>query len=104
MSEVDVVVVGAGAAGLAAGRTLERAGVSFRVLEAKDRIGGRAFTDTVTFDGLPFDHGCHWLHSASLNPLREAADRLGFRYRRQQHWGPRRLFVDGAPADDAAAC
>lgn len=103
MSEVDVVVVGAGAAGLAAGRMLERAGVSFRVLEAKNRIGGRAFTDTVTFDGLPFDHGCHWLHSASLNPLREAADRLGFRYRRQQHWGPRRLFVDGAPADDAAA-
>lgn len=101
MSEVDVVVIGAGAAGLAAGRTLERAGISFRVLEAKDRIGGRAFTDSVTFDGLPFDHGCHWLHSASLNPLREAADRLGFGYRLQQHWGPRRLAIDGTMADPA---
>ncbi|MEO1198191.1 MAG: NAD(P)/FAD-dependent oxidoreductase [Pseudomonadota bacterium] len=78
-TDIDVAVIGAGAAGLAAGAALRNAGLSYRVLEAKDRIGGRAYTDTTTF-GVPFDHGCHWLHSASVNPLRMAADRLGIAY------------------------
>ncbi|MDQ0510278.1 flavin monoamine oxidase family protein [Ancylobacter amanitiformis] len=75
----DVIVVGAGAAGLAAGARLHRAGVDVRVLEAATRIGGRAFTDTGTF-GVAWDRGCHWLHSASVNPLRAAADDLGLAY------------------------
>ncbi|MEZ5922837.1 MAG: NAD(P)/FAD-dependent oxidoreductase [Hyphomicrobiaceae bacterium] len=90
--EVDVVVVGAGAAGLAAGRRLQQAGVSFRVLEARARSGGRAWTDTETFPGIPFDRGCHWLHSASINPLRAEADRLGLAYHRQFDWGERQVF------------
>ena len=63
----DVVVVGAGAAGLAAARSLLEAGLSVVVLEADHRIGGRAYTESETF-GFPFDHGCHWLHHASTNP------------------------------------
>ena len=92
--DVDVAVVGAGAAGLAAGRRLQQAGVSFRVLEASSRIGGRAWTDTATF-GIPFDRGCHWLHSASINPLRMEADRLGIRYFRQESWMATQLYHRG---------
>lgn len=78
-SEVDVVVIGAGAAGLAAGARLHAAGTDVLVLEAAARTGGRAFTDTTTLDAT-WDRGCHWLHSASVNPMRAEADRLGFAY------------------------
>ena len=61
-SQVDVVVVGAGAAGIAAARRLMRPGLSLLVLEARDRIGGRAFTQRIEGEGL--DMGCGWLHSA----------------------------------------
>lgn len=58
--EPDVVIVGAGAAGIAAAHALQSAGVSYALVEASDRIGGRAWTDTTTFDA-PFDIGAHWL-------------------------------------------
>ncbi|WP_120497485.1 NAD(P)/FAD-dependent oxidoreductase [Kiloniella sp. EL199] len=64
----DVVVIGAGIAGVTAARTLMQKGVSVLVLEARDRIGGRAYTECETF-GVPYDHGCAWLHSADKNPL-----------------------------------
>lgn len=99
MIETDVVIVGAGAAGLAAASRLQTAGVPFALLEAKYRVGGRAFTDTATF-GVPFDRGCHWLHSASVNPFRPIADRLGFHYR-QLATKRRRLFLAGREADAA---
>jgi monoamine oxidase len=73
---LDVAVVGAGAAGLAAARKLADAGLDVLVLEAGERIGGRAFTQTVA--GFPLDRGAGWLHSADLNPLDAAARRLGF--------------------------
>jgi monoamine oxidase len=76
----ETVVIGAGAAGLAATRTLVDAGVDVVLLEASDRIGGRAWTDHSTFPGISFDRGCHWLHCGSQNPFRVAADRLGFAY------------------------
>jgi monoamine oxidase len=99
MIETGVVVVGAGAAGLAAAARLQAAGVPFVLLEAKFRVGGRAFTDTATF-GVPFDRGCHWLHSGSVNPFAPIADRLGFHYERQP-MKKRRLFLAGHEADDA---
>jgi monoamine oxidase len=76
---VDVAIVGAGAAGLGAAKALRSAGKSFVVLEAMNRSGGRAWTDTATF-GVPVDWGCHWLHSASINPMRRYADELGVAY------------------------
>ncbi|MDJ0778892.1 MAG: NAD(P)/FAD-dependent oxidoreductase [Gammaproteobacteria bacterium] len=66
--DVDIVVVGAGIAGLAATRSLRQRGRSVRLLEASARIGGRVVTDTETF-GLPFDRGAHWLHNRAANPL-----------------------------------
>ena len=77
MQRPDVVVIGAGATGLAAARTLLEAGKSVTVLEAHHRIGGRAYTESDTF-GVPYDHGCHWLHIARLNPWIDYAQKHGF--------------------------
>lgn len=87
---IDVVVVGAGAAGLAASRMLRSAGLTVLTVEAKDRIGGRAHTDHTTF-GIPWDRGAHWLHDAEHNPLRAFADDLGIAYDR----GPRTFVIHG---------
>lgn len=100
MTETGVIVVGAGAAGLAAGERLAERGVEFVVLEASDRIGGRAFTDTLSF-GVPFDHGCHWLHSASKNPFREIADRIGHHYLKRTSRRAAHLFLKDRLADEA---
>lgn len=62
-----VVVVGAGVAGLAAARHLRRREIPVTLIEAGDRIGGRAHTGM--FAGAPFDHGAAWLHDAERNPL-----------------------------------
>ena len=100
-TSVDVAIVGAGAAGLAAARAAGERGLTFVVFEAMVRIGGRAHTDLETF-GVPWDRGCHWLHSASINPMRELADRYGFRYLRESppfrhHMGDR--FSTAAESD-----
>lgn len=68
MTHVDVVIVGAGCAGLGAAKRLRAAGCSVTVVEAMDRIGGRALTTTSDF-GVPFDIGCAWLHAADRNPF-----------------------------------
>lgn len=75
--DVDVAIVGAGAAGIAAARVLVRAGLSALVVEASGRIGGRCFTDRVTL-AAPFDHGAHWLHAADHNPLVKLGRDLDF--------------------------
>src|SRR5688572_30446635 len=74
---LEIVIIGAGAAGLAAARRLQDKGASFRLLEAKAQIGGRAVTDSVTL-GAPIDLGAHWLHSPALNPLTPLVDRYKF--------------------------
>jgi len=79
----DVAIVGSGPAGLSAARTLAAAGQTFVVLEADDRRGGRANTDSETFPGIPFDRGCAWIHSADRNPMLPVAKQNGFTL--QQH-------------------
>jgi monoamine oxidase len=71
----DVVVLGAGAAGIGAGRRLAKADVSFVLLEARDRIGGRALT---LMRDAPLDLGCGWLHSGDRNLLVAIAEASGF--------------------------
>ncbi len=100
--EFDVAVVGAGAAGLAAGLALRDAGARTIVLEASGRTGGRAFTDTDTF-GQPWDLGCHWLHSADVNPFVPIADRLGIAYRAVEAPLSRNMWLEDRWADKAEA-
>jgi monoamine oxidase len=76
-SDVDIVVVGAGAAGIAAARRLAAAKQHFAVFEAADHIGGRCVTDTTTF-GVPFDRGAHWIHQPDVSPLLKPAPPAGF--------------------------
>lgn len=76
MNVVDVAVVGGGVAGLAAARRVAADGRSVAVLEAKPRVGGRAFTDAAL--GFPFDRGAQWLHCLDDNPLRAVAVEAGF--------------------------
>lgn len=71
----DVIVVGAGAAGIAAARRLHDAGKRVMVLEARNRIGGRAWTQNIA--GFPLDLGCGWLHSADRNPWSAIAQGFG---------------------------
>jgi monoamine oxidase len=102
MTEFDAVVIGAGAAGLAAARTLQQAGFSVRAVEARARVGGRAHTDTQSF-GLPFDHGCAWLHSADVNPFRPIARELGFTVMERNEKWRRRIGNGSLPAALIAA-
>jgi monoamine oxidase len=77
MSEFDVVVIGAGAAGLAAARRIATAPLSLHVLEARNRAGGRGWT-LKDAAGLPIELGCGWLHSADENEWCIIAATLGF--------------------------
>ncbi len=73
----DVVIVGAGIAGIEAAKTLQAKGVSFVMVEANNRIGGRVHTDNDIF-GVPFDFHAHWMSYPTGNPLIEYGKNNGF--------------------------
>ncbi|WP_062386642.1 flavin monoamine oxidase family protein [Demequina iriomotensis] len=77
MEQVDTVVVGAGVAGLAAARLLAGAGARVVVLEARDRVGGRVWTDRTA--GHATDLGASWIHGVDGSPVAAAARALGMR-------------------------
>jgi monoamine oxidase len=95
-SDFDVIVIGAGAAGIGAGIALSRLKVPHILIEAKERVGGRAHSDTQSLGHL-WDRGCHWFHSADRNVLRQIADRLGHGYRKEPLQGGYCTYVDGKP-------
>jgi monoamine oxidase len=73
---VDAVIVGAGAAGIAAARRLAAAGKRYALLEAAEEAGGRCITDTKLF-GVPYDRGAHWIYTVDINPLAKLAGQTG---------------------------
>ena len=75
-ADFDVLIVGAGAAGIAAARRLARAGHRFVVLEASERWGGRCFTDTRTFR-IPYERGARWIYTPDLTPFGKLATAVG---------------------------
>jgi len=101
-SSVDIAIIGAGAAGLGAARTLENSGLSVIVLEARDRIGGRAFTRMVTPE-IAFDVGCGWLHSADENSFVGIARDLGVEIDTTHPPWSERSFGDVFPPRERAA-
>ena len=70
--DAEIVVVGAGAAGIAAARRVLAANRKVVIVEASNRIGGRCWTDTETF-GVPFDRGARWLYAQNANPVARLA-------------------------------
>src|SRR6266478_278752 len=74
--EADIVVIGAGAAGIAAARRVMAANRKVIVVEAAGQIGGRCQTDTTTFDA-PFDRGARWMHNPDTNPMIRLARAAG---------------------------
>ena len=75
-SETEVAIIGGGAAGIAAGRRLREAGIECLVIEARPRLGGRAWT-IADASGFALDLGCGWLHSADRNPWAPIAEAQG---------------------------
>ncbi|GGJ16038.1 flavin monoamine oxidase family protein [Neoroseomonas lacus] len=103
-SDPDVLVIGAGCAGIAAARELAARGRSCVVLEAGPRVGGRAYTESTSL-GLPFDHGASWLHQADDNPLTLLARALGVELINHDALRQRRLVTQGrfaTPEEDRA--
>jgi monoamine oxidase len=74
--DFDVLIIGAGAAGIAAGRRLLASKKKFAILEASDRMGGRCFTDTTTFN-LPYDRGACSIHLPAQCSLAKLAGQNG---------------------------
>lgn len=73
---LDAVIVGAGAAGIAAARRLIAAGRRIAIVEAAAEVGGRCVTDTAIF-GVPYDRGAHWIHMPDTNPVAKLATQTG---------------------------
>jgi monoamine oxidase len=92
----DVVIIGAGAAGLGAARKLIKAGHSVLIVEAADRVGGRAWTQSYSF-GVPVDMGCSWISGAKKNRFTKMARKADFTL--VDHTDvPTALFIDGRRA------
>jgi monoamine oxidase len=101
-ADIDVVIVGAGAAGIAAARRLAPTPLSVLLVEASARIGGRAWTCDIA--GLPLDLGCEWLHSADRNPWTQIAEQSSFALERgDPGWNAQYRDLGFTPAEQEAA-
>jgi len=100
--DTDVIIVGAGLAGLGAAATLQRRGRRAVVLEASGRVGGRAHTShPPELGGAWFDHGAQWLHAPARNPLVPIAEEAGIALVDSDTFRTERTFIDGRPVTPA---
>jgi monoamine oxidase len=100
--DAEVVIVGGGAAGVAAGRRLHDAGIRCLIVEARPRLGGRAWS-VVDPSGHALDLGCGWLHSADRNPWSDIATAQGKRIDRTPPPWMRPALTAGFPLPEQRA-
>lgn len=74
IAQEKVIIIGAGISGLSAGKALQEAGYEVILLEARNRVGGRVWTDRST--GKPLDLGASWIHAITGNPITELANKI----------------------------
>jgi len=91
-SNIPLLIIGAGAAGLGASEQAAALGIEHLVVEAAHRIGGRGLTEELN-NSFPVDLGCHWLHCGSKNCLAEKAMQLQEPFEMEEV--PYRDFIDG---------
>lgn len=96
---LDIVIIGAGAAGVSAGRLCAARGLTFTILEASDRIGGRAYTDKVSLPGH-WDQGAQWFHCADINPLVAEARAVNWAFETEDRTGKAMNYLNGQWQDD----
>ena len=100
-TDFDAIIIGAGVAGLSAAHALTTKGRRILVLEARSRIGGRAWTDANSL-GAPFDQGAHWLHNAEHNSFTQLAKDRGLALK-VADISDRRLYCAGKALSDENA-
>jgi monoamine oxidase len=87
MSQAEIIIVGAGIAGLAAASRLQASGWQVVVVEGRDRIGGRIHTDRSW--AVPVELGANWVHGVDENPLMELVQQLHLKTLMtdyEEHW------------------
>ena len=82
-SKGNILIIGAGIAGLAAARQLKSSGFQVTVLEGRNRIGGRIYTDRNL--GLPIDLGASWIHGINKNPIGKLAQDFKINIKKNLH-------------------
>ncbi len=97
MTDTDVIIIGAGVAGLSAARALTERGIDHIVLEASHRIGGRAYSEQLKTTW--FDLGCSYLHEGEINPFVDIARQSGFHLGEGERFAMKDTHVlhDGQP-------
>lgn len=100
MMQKNILIVGAGLAGLAAAHKLKSLGHKVLVLEARDRIGGRIWTSTKWPD-IPLDLGATWIHGVQKNPITTLADTLGSQRVLTSYNSSKTYNTNGALLNDA---
>ena len=102
MTETDIVIIGAGLAGLGAAAAARDSGRRAVILEASNRAGGRAWTDyPAVLGGVWFDMGAIWFHDAEHNPLMPIATAAGDRLLRSDEIRKERTFIGNRLATKA---
>lgn len=74
IAQEKIIIIGAGISGLAAGKTLQESGYEVVILEARNRVGGRVWTDRST--GKALDLGASWIHAITGNPITALANKI----------------------------